>query len=163
MSKVSDLINEKWIIKNKEHLSKEDYERLAEIETELKEISKVIDEAFKNEFEYTKHDIASAYNVGFKKGQISVLEKSINSLERLKLLGDAVTKGFEAAENEMPKGKWIIDDLDNYDCNRVWTCHCSICNRNPLNYIYGWTQWWLCKTQMPRYCPSCGAEMEVEE
>lgn len=46
MSKVADLINEKWIIKNKEHLSKEDYERLAEIETELKEIRKVIQKAF---------------------------------------------------------------------------------------------------------------------
>lgn len=41
MTKIINLENEKKFIKNKEHLSKEDYERLAEIETELKEIKDV--------------------------------------------------------------------------------------------------------------------------
>lgn len=62
---------------------------------------------------------------------------------------------------EIPKGKWIIDDLDEYDCNRVWTCHCSRCNKNPLNFVSGTANWWICKIDLPKYCPNCGAEMEV--
>ena len=40
MAKIIDLENEKKFIKNKEHLSKEDYERIAEIEIEISEIKK---------------------------------------------------------------------------------------------------------------------------
>ena len=40
MEKIINLENEKKFIKNKEHLSKEDYERIAEIEIEIREIKK---------------------------------------------------------------------------------------------------------------------------
>lgn len=63
---------------------------------------------------------------------------------------------------EKPKGKWIIDDLDEYYRGKIWKCHCSKCGKDPLNYVFGTENWWLCKTQMPKYCPNCGIEMEVE-
>ena len=40
MNKISDLIKERVFIVNKEHLTKEDYERIAEIEIEISEIKK---------------------------------------------------------------------------------------------------------------------------
>lgn len=56
------------------------------------------------------------------------------------------------------KGKWIIDDKEY---GRIWKCHCSKCGKDPQIYIGGSENWWL--VRLPKYCPTCGKEMESEE
>ena len=70
---------------------------------------------------------------------------------------------FESMVEEQPtvekrKGKWVIDELDKYNV-RIWKCHCSKCNKDPLNYVYSPEKLWISKKQLPSYCPNCGADM----
>lgn len=58
----------------------------------------------------------------------------------------------------MNSGHWIIKtDM----LGRIWECHCSICNGDPLDYICGTEDWWLCK--LPNYCPTCGENMIIDD
>lgn len=66
---------------------------------------------------------------------------------------------FDRIDNELPSvtptrkvGEWVIDDNEY---GRIWRCHCSICKKDPLDYIGGTENWWL--DCLPDYCPTCGS------
>lgn len=60
-----------------------------------------------------------------------------------------------------PKGHWVLTDVEGY---RVWHCHCSECGKDPQDYIGGSENWWLIKSKLPKFCPTCGSNNgEVEE
>jgi hypothetical protein len=56
------------------------------------------------------------------------------------------------------KGKWV--DIKK-DGNRIYRCRCSECGKNPIEYTYGYEDWWF--EELPKFCPDCGAKMESEE
>lgn len=58
----------------------------------------------------------------------------------------------------MNSGHWIIK-TDMF--GRIWECHCSICNGDPLDDICGTEDWWLGK--LPDYCPNCGGNMIIDD
>lgn len=55
--------------------------------------------------------------------------------------------------NRKHLGNWLIKE----EYGRIYECRCSICNKDPLDYIYGTEDWWL--GQLPNYCPNCGERM----
>lgn len=60
-----------------------------------------------------------------------------------------------------PKGHWVLTDIEG---NKVWHCHCSECGKDPQDYVGGSENWWLIKSKLPKFCPSCGSDnREVEE
>jgi hypothetical protein len=56
------------------------------------------------------------------------------------------------------KGKWV--DIKK-DGNRIYRCRCSECGKNPIEYTYGYEDWWF--EELPKFCPDCGTEMENED
>lgn len=54
-----------------------------------------------------------------------------------------------------PKGHWILTDVEG---NRVWHCNCSECGKDPQDYVGGSENWWLIKSKLPKFCPSCGSD-----
>lgn len=67
---------------------------------------------------------------------------------------------IEALE-ELKTGKWI-DTADEYDKRaRRHDYYCSECRTFAGDFISGYEDWWCCEP--PKYCPHCGAKMEVEE
>jgi hypothetical protein len=60
-----------------------------------------------------------------------------------------------SAQKERKKGKWV--DIKK-DGNRIYRCRCSECGKNPIEYTYGYEDWWF--EELPKFCPDCGTEME---
>jgi hypothetical protein len=56
------------------------------------------------------------------------------------------------------KGKWV--DIKK-DGNRIYRCRCSECGKNPIEYTYGYEDWWF--EELPKFCPDCGIKMENED
>ena len=68
---------------------------------------------------------------------------------------------LKALEQEPRKGHWVLTDVEG---NKVWRCHCSECGKDPQDYVGGSVNWWLIKSKLPKFCPSCGSDnKEVEE
>lgn len=67
---------------------------------------------------------------------------------------------LKALEQEPKTGHWILTDVEG---DRVWHCNCSECGKDPQDYIGGSENWWLIKSNLPKFCPSCGSRNEVEE
>lgn len=66
--------------------------------------------------------------------------------------------------DERKIGKWIIDDYEELNhITKVWRCHCSSCNKDPMNFVYGSENWWTYKHKLPHICPNCGSLMESEQ
>jgi hypothetical protein len=53
------------------------------------------------------------------------------------------------------KGKWV--DIKK-DGNRIYRCRCSECGKDPIEYTYGYEDWWF--EELPKFCPDCGTKME---
>jgi hypothetical protein len=73
--------------------------------------------------------------------------------------------GFVIALSELPSvtpkqktGKWV--DIKK-DGNRIYRCRCSECGKNPIEYTYGYEDWWF--EELPKFCPDCGTKMENED
>ena len=59
--------------------------------------------------------------------------------------------------------KWIIDDSEEFlHLKKIWNCHCSNCNKDPLNFVGGSENWWTYEHKLPPYCPYCSAKMDKE-
>jgi hypothetical protein len=66
----------------------------------------------------------------------------------------------EFLEQRLKTGHWILVDAEG---DSAWHCKCSRCGKDPLHYVCGSENWWLAKSHLPKFCPNCGARMEVEE
>ena len=61
-------------------------------------------------------------------------------------------------------GEWVIDDYEEMNhITRVYRAHCSLCKKDPLNFVYGTESWFTYKHKLPRFCPNCGADMKGDE
>lgn len=70
---------------------------------------------------------------------------------------EAIEMALEALQ-ERKTGKWIGEYKEvtiNKDGNVTGSCHCSVCG----DWLTGSDEY----TTRGRYCPNCGAKMEVEE
>ncbi len=70
-----------------------------------------------------------------------------------------VIKNMSSVVPTYKKGKWIFKEDE---LNRIWDCHCSECTRDPQDYNEGNPYTWLVKSNLPNFCPNCGARMEDE-
>lgn len=59
-------------------------------------------------------------------------------------------------EEKQKTGHWILTDVEY---NRVYSCNCSECGKDSVDYIHGSEDWWLIKYRLPKYCPNCGVKM----
>lgn len=55
------------------------------------------------------------------------------------------------------KGKWV--DIWK-DGNRIYGCRCSECGKDPIDYTYGYEEWWF--EELPKFCSNCGSFMMEE-
>lgn len=63
--------------------------------------------------------------------------------------------------NPQPEtGYWILTDVEG---SKVWQCICSKCNKDPMRFVGGSENWWLIKSNLPKYCPHCGTNMKLQE
>ena len=70
-----------------------------------------------------------------------------------------ICKFFELTERKT--GKWF-DNVDIYDKRAQKHDYlCLECKTHALDFVMGSEDWW-CHTA-PKYCPNCGAKMEVDE
>lgn len=65
---------------------------------------------------------------------------------------------------ERKVGKWIIDIGEKeFNRERVDACHCSVCNKDPLNFVYASEDWYTYADKLPSNCPNCGCRMTKED
>ena len=63
---------------------------------------------------------------------------------------------YQELEQKPKTGRWILTEVEGY---RIWRCKCSECGKDPQDYIYGLEDWWLTYSNLPKFCPTCGAKM----
>jgi rubrerythrin len=73
---------------------------------------------------------------------------------------EEVEEIVKALKQDQKTGHWILVDVEG---GKVWHCKCSKCGKDPQDYVWGSENWWLIKSRLPKFCPNCGARMEVEE
>ena len=69
---------------------------------------------------------------------------------------DFVSSMPSVTPQEPKTGHWILSDVEG---SKVWRCSCSKCNKDPIRFVGGSENWWLIKSNLPKYCPNCGCRM----
>lgn len=98
-----------------------------------------------------------------RKEDISELEYQLGTATDYKEALKEVLRKTKNTRSVRPKekmGHWILTDVEGF---KVWHCNCSECNKDPQRFVGGSENWWLIKSNLPKYCPNCGAKMKSED
>lgn len=89
-----------------------------------------------------------------------VLNKIIRKVENTPQEASLLEKWIYDGE-ERKTGKWF-DNANKYDKRaQKHDYFCLECKTHAMDFICGSEDWWCGKP--PKYCPNCGAKMEVDE
>lgn len=85
---------------------------------------------------------------------IKRLKEARFSIQPYQYINEVLDMAIKALEQKAKTGRWILTDVER---DRIWSCNCSECGKDILDYIYGSEEWWLIYGNLPKFCPTCGS------